>query len=435
MQQPIVEIVQTSRFEFRGNNLKIQEWVNPPRPAEFVLDGPAETGKTFAALNLLDQLARQYKNARLAIIRQYHVDLVSTVLDIYKREFITDDIQVFGGESPMFYAYPNGTRIWTFGMDRAQRVLSGAFDAIYFNQVEETTSQTWETLSTRVTGRAEVIVPGLLFGDMNPTALAHWIYAREAAGNVQILPTTHKDNPSLYDAEGQPTAQGRETITRLSNLTGVLRARLFEGKRASAAGLVYGEVWDEQDGSITEAAEYVPNGGTIYWASDDGYSAGSAPQSSGRDPRTGYFVADSHPRVFLLCQLKPDGHLDVFAESSACLKLTDAHIAEVLALPYPRPEIVAHGPGSAEFRGRLLAAQLMPHQCAEQVDTTIKELRTWLAKDANGFRRIRVHPRCRHFRAEMVSYAYDPQTQKPVKQYDHHCDSIRYLVWTLRLRR
>ena len=287
--QPLtVEIAyQSSKFRFRGNNAVIQSWTNPPRPAEFILEGGAETGKTYAALNLLNQLAWHYPNARLAIIRQYHVDLVSTVLDIYKREFIAGDVQVFGGESPLFYQYPNGTRVWTFGMDRSQRVLSGAFDAIYFNQVEETQSATWETLSTRVTGRAGAIVPGLLFGDMNPAALAHWIYAREAAGNIQILSTTHKDNPSLYDDQGQPTRQGNETISRLSNLTGVLRARLYEGKRASAAGLVYGEVWDDQDGSITEAAEYVPNGGTIYWASDDGYSAGSAPHQRAEIPERG----------------------------------------------------------------------------------------------------------------------------------------------------
>jgi len=74
-------------------------------------------------------------------------------------------------------------------------------------------------------------------------------------------------------------------------------------------------------------------------------------------------------------------------------------------------------------------------QCTEQVDTTIKELRAWLAKDSNQVRRVRVHPRCRHLRAEMLSYAYDPQTQRPIKRFDHGPDALRGLCWMLRLRR
>ncbi len=422
------------QFDFRGNNSAIQKFIDAPRPAEWILEGASETGKTFASLNLLDAIARKYKNARGAIVRKWHIDLASTVLDIYKREFLdySQDVEIFGGESPIFYDYPSGTRIWTAGIDRPGKVLSGALDFVYVNQVEELDAQDWETLSTRTTGRAGVIVPGILFGDMNPTGLAHWIYSRESSGTLKVFPTTHRDNPSLFDAQNNPTSQGNATLDRLSRLTGARRARLYEGKRASAEGLVYSEVWDENDGSVTELADYVADGGQIFWAADDGYSAGSASNTAGRDPQTGYYVADSHPRVFLLCQFKSDGHLDVFAESYACLKLTDEHLAEVKAFSYPSPQFVSHGPGSAEFRGRIQAARLQPYQCTEQVETSISELRSWLAKDKNNFRRVRVHPRCKQLRAEFLSYVCDSQTQKPVKQFDHGMDALRYLVWNLR---
>ena len=435
--QRIAQPQRKKSFEFRGNNLTIQSWVNPPRPAEFILEGASETGKTYASLNLLDALARKYSNARLAMVRQYHVDIPATVWDIYKREFIetSGDVKIFGGEGALFAEYPNKSRVWVVGMDRPGKVLSGSLDAVYFNQCEESKQDGWEILSTRTTGRGGVIVPGILFGDMNPAPLTHWIYSRESSGKLQILNSTFKDNPKLYDAQGNVTTQGQETLARLSNLTGVLRARLYEGKRASTAGLVYNEVWDENDGSVTEQAGYQEGAGEIFWACDDGYSAGSAPQSAGRDLQTGYFVADAHPRVFLLCQLRPDGTLNVFAESYQCLVLTDSHISAILELPYPRPTFVSHGPGSAEFRGRIMAAQMMPMQCTEQVDTTIKELRAWLAKDSNQVRRVRVHPRCRHLRAEMLSYAYDPQTQRPIKRFDHGPDALRGLCWMLRLRR
>ena len=399
-----------------------------------ILEGPSETGKTMACLYRLNNLAWQFKGAQFAIVRKRHVDLQPSVLQTYEKKILGTDtpIKTYGGEKAEFYDYPNGSRIWTGGLDIASKVLSSERDIIFVNQCEELTSNDWEVLTTRVTGRAGNLPFSQIIGDMNPAGLSHWIYAREAANKVLVLPTSHKDNPTLYNDDGQLTLQGEQTLQRLSALTGVLRIRLFEGKRASVAGLVYGEVWDENDGSVTEDAEYVKDGGPVFWAADDGYSAGGAPQSRGQDPQTGYYVADAHPRVFLLCQLKSDGHLDVFAESYRCLTLTDKHIAEVLQLPYPRPEFAAYGPGAAEFRGRLYAAHIPPHQCVEQVETRIQELRGWLAKDKNGWRRIRVHPRVRQLRAEMLSYSYDPQSQKPVKSFDHGPDALNYLVWVLR---
>ena len=192
----------------------------------------------------MDALARTYPKARGAIVRQVHADLAATVIDIFNKHFVnaSDDIRKFGGENVEFYEYPNGTRIWTAGMDRPGKVLSGGLDFVYVNQAEELKREGWETLSTRTTGRGGVIVPGLLFGDMNPAPLMHWLYSRETAGNVTILQTSHKDNPSLFDDDGHPTEQGEETLKRLSRLTGILRTRLFEGKRANAEGLVRGSM-------------------------------------------------------------------------------------------------------------------------------------------------------------------------------------------------
>ena len=66
------------------------------------------------------------------------------------------------------------------------------------------------------------------------------------------------------------------------------------------------------------------------------------------------------------------------------------------------------------------------------VEEGIKVLRRFIAPDANGYRRLKVHPRCAHFRAEIVSYRYDPQTGKPVKQFDHGPDEARMMCWKLR---
>lgn len=425
------------RFTFRGNNALLQTYINEPRPREVLIEGPAETGKTYAALQLLDSLARKYSRATGAIVRKVRADMGSTVLNIFKREFIVPlgDIDPYGGENPEFYRWPNGTHVYTAGMDRPGKVLSGALDFVYVNQAEELEVEDWETLFTRTTGRAGVIIPGILFGDMNPTIPLSWIYQREKAGRLLVLSTSHKDNPSLFDDQGNPTERGTETLERLSSLTGVRKERLFYGRRVMAEGLIYSEAWSDgpEDGNVTAKAEYDPNGGAIYWACDDGYSAGSAAATRGIDPDTHEYVSDAHPRVFLIVQMRSDGGLNVIAESYACLKRTDDHIREVMGLPYPSPDFAAYGPGAAEFRGALIQAGLATQQCTEKIDTTIAELRNEIAVDRNGWRRIWVHPRCKHLRAEMSSYSYEPgSTEKPAKQFDHGPDALRYLVWKLR---
>ena len=196
---------------------------------------------------------------------------------------------------------------------------------------------------------------------------------------------------------------------------------------AHAAGLVY-DVWSDgpSDGNVTEAAEFTPDGGSAYWATDDGY-AGS------RDDKTGHFTADSHPRVFLLIQERPNGQLCVFYEDYRVKTLADQHIADILALDYPLPDYVATDSSAAELRGRLHNAGLYTRGKPPRVEESIKALRRMLAPDANGFRRLIVHPRCKHLRAEMASYRYDQQTEKPVKEWDHGPDCLRYFCWTKRL--
>lgn len=193
-----------------------------------------------------------------------------------------------------------------------------------------------------------------------------------------------------------------------------------------ASGLVY-DVWSDgpPDGNVTDAAEYIEGGGDVIWGIDDGY-AGQ------RDPKTGHFSADSHPRVFGLYQLRHDGTINRFAEHYAVKTLSDAHLVEVLALPYPRPSYAVVDKSAAELKGRLHAAQIYTRNSPSDVAESIKETRRALALDANGRRRLRVHPRCKHFRAEMASYRYDPQTGKPIKQFDHGPDEARYVVWALR---
>lgn len=416
------------------------------RAPEAMLSGPASTGKTITCLYLLDSLARTYPGFQGAILRKRRVDMDGSVLQSYKEKVLGPhtDVTVHGGEKAEWYDYPNGSRLWVGGLDKPGKVLSSERDGIYINQAEETELKDWETLLSRSTGRAghmrdEHGVPfGLLFGDCNPESPTHWIWGRHLGGQLKLIESRHVDNPTLYDqATGAITPEGERTMERLGRMTGYRKFRLKDGLWVQAEGVIF-DTWLDSE-NVTDEAEYVPGAGNVYLFVDDGYSAGSAPDTRGRDPHTGNFVADAHPRALLLAQEKPDGHLDVFWESAACLKLSDVHLQEMITViretPYEMPQYAVHGPGQAEIRGRLQQAEIAPRQSMARVDESIKEMQAWLAADKNGWRRLRVNPRCRNFRAEAVSYAYEPGTDKPVKAFDHSLDAVRGGVWTLRHNR
>lgn len=212
--------------------------------AEVLLIGPAETGKTLGFLWKLHRIAFKYENASLVILRKTLTSTYSTVLVTFQEKVLGEDapVSVYGGETPRWFDYPNGSRVWVAGLDKSSRILSAEHDIIFVNQPEELTLDEWETLSTRTTGRSGHIPHPQLIGDPNPTYPTHWMYQRKV---IKRFYSWHKDNPALFDqGTGEPTAQGLQTLERLASLTGMRYTRLFEGRACQAEGAVY-EGWNE----------------------------------------------------------------------------------------------------------------------------------------------------------------------------------------------
>ncbi len=422
--------------EFRGSSRVLFN----SRDKEQIISGPAGTGKSFACLWKLHYICVNNPKTRALLIRKTRESLTESSLVTYEDQVLGDEWKYLSDgakrESRHAYHYPNGSELIVAGLtqsnkDNRAKVLSTEYDLIYVPECIELQSDEWDKLSLRA--RNGALPYQQIIGDTNPDSPLHWIWSRQLSGRLSFLNSVHEDNPRLFDDKTKTwTPYGAEYLERLNRLTGVMRDRFRDGKWVQASGLIYGDVWDENNGSVTEEAEYIPGAGPIVWACDDGYSAGSAPHTRGIDPITGFYVADAHPRVILFCQLKPDGHVDIFDESYACLKLSNEHIADALKRDYPEPDWAAHGPGAAEIRGRFYEAGITPRQCTAKVDESIKELRGALAADANGWRRVRVHPRCRNLRAEMSAYVYETGGETPVKQFDHGPDGARGLIWIQR---
>lgn len=409
--------------ELRGNNRVAFD----STAREVILSGPAGTGKSRAWLTKAHYAASKYGGARILLLRKTRESMTDSTLVTFERDVLGDGHPLTYGpsrEGRHSYQYGNGSEIVVAGMkqsgkDMTAKIMSTDYDMILVFEAIEFQLVEWERLLTRL--RSGVMPYQQLGGDCNPGAPSHWIWSRKLSGRIEFLESEHKDNPKWYNGTDW-TAAGKDYLATLDLLTGYTRDRLKGGKWVQATGVIFDSWMDP--GNVSEEAEYVEGAGAVIWIIDDGYSGQ-------RDENTGLYTAESHPRVFLLVQCKPDGHLDIFYETHGIKKLSDAHIAEVLALGYPSPDYAVLGPGFAELAGQLFKAGIYSRKIQEPVEETIKEAQRMIAPDKNSWRMIRAHPRCRLLRSEMVSYIKDAQG-KVVKQFDHAADCVRYLAWDKR---
>lgn len=420
-----------------------------------LLTGSAGGGKSRLAAEKLHGYCLRYGGATALLLRKVKVSMTSGAVLMMERKIIGADPRVAHYPSKSRFEYANGSMLLYAGLEdekQRERLKSigqdGAVDIAWMEEATEFEESDYNTLITRMRGKAASWRQRIL--TCNPDAPTHWIKRRLIdGGEARVYYSGRQDNvynPDDYDSQ-------------MNLLTGIDDLRLNKGQWVQASGLVY-DVWSDGpgDGNVTEAANYVPDGGPVYWAVDDGYSGE-------QDPSTGMFTETSAPRAFLLVQQRPNGRLCVFYESYEVKTLEDQHIARVLLLPYdtqdigrplegqswvhwaldqrkrladagtpayPFPSSAAVDSAAAELRGRLHAAQIYTLGKPPSIEESIKTTRRMLAPDANGWRRILVHPRCKHLRAEMASYRRHPITGKPIDAFNHGVDAIRYLAWTKR---
>lgn len=241
------------------------------RGRESVLEGPADTGKSRAALELGHGLCEKYPGCRGAIVRKTRASITETAQVTYEKW-----VRPEGASRPwhdLEYRYPNGSAIVLAGLDEPTRLLSSEFDWVYVMQAEEVDQEEWELVTTRVTGRGAVMPYTRLFADMNPTDPAFHLYAREAAGHVRFFQVRHADNPTVTPAR----------IAALDALTGYRRDRLFLGLRVAAEGMYFDE-WDPRVHVVEPFA--VPSHWSRWTATDYGFAAQFCHLAFARHPRT-----------------------------------------------------------------------------------------------------------------------------------------------------
>lgn len=408
----------SSTLKFRGGAAAIFSC----RDHEVILDGPYQTGKTYAKLTKLNAQLIKYPNSQALMVRKTYKSLLSSVVVTFEKKIhggkIGDErypIKKFGGERPDFYQYPNGSRLWLGGMDNADKFLSAEFDFIYVNQAEEISLDDWEKLMGRASGRAGNAPYPQIMGDCNPDTPQHWIVNRES---ITLFKTKHEDNPTLFDDDGKMTEQGKVSMSILDSLTGLRHKRGRLGLWVGAEGQVY-----EFDPNIHLLTNFEP---PKHWrrfrSIDFGYRNAFVCQ---------WWALDNDDRLYLYREIYMTGRLvedhaitiNEYSQGETIYATIADHDAEDAATlarygidTIPAFKAVKRGIEAVESRLRV-APDGKPRlfivaDCTIEIDDSLRQF----------FKPTSTQ-------SEFAGYVWDPRgKEQPIKVGDHGMDAMRYMV-------
>jgi PBSX family phage terminase large subunit len=398
------------------------------RDHEVMLAGPAETGKTYACCQKLDALLWKYPGSQAVMVRKTLASLHTTVLKTYRNVLGPETpVAFYGGEKPQWADYPNGSRLYFAGLDKASKALSSERDFVYVNQAEELSLGDWETLTTRCTGRAANAPYSQILADCNPGPPSHWIKHRPS---LRIFESRHEDNPTLYTEDGRLTDRGERTMAVLDALTGVRYLRLRKGLWAGAEGMVY-EEWDPAIHCVDPFE--IPADWRRIRSIDFGFT---------------------NPFVCQWWAIDPDGRLYLYRELYGTNRLVSDWGSEIRHIerwddPERREPIEATvADWDAEGRATLEDAGILTTPAHKKVKEGIEAVQLRLRRAGDGRPRLFVFRDCRVeadprlseagkptcTAEEFEGYVWAPAAEnrpakeEPLKVNDHGLDALRYAV-------
>lgn len=365
------------------------------RAPEVSLEGPAGTGKTRAVLQKIHAIQEKYPGARGLILREYRIALNETVLVTYESKVLPKGHAALDGRKRngrQSYTYANGSEIVLGGMDAPERFMSGEYDWAYLAEGTDIKDEgKWEMVLTRLRNGKVPYQQG--FVDANPGAPSHWLNVRPDRKRSDGRPvmvrmlSRHADNPSITP----------EYLDNLSNLTGVRRQRLFEGKWVAAEGLIY-DFSRERHVRETDTSGWH----RIICGCDDG---------------------NRNPFAFLRGLVGPDGQLHIEEEhhASGMVPETKVRVARRMAVGAESIEIDPAAGIKLAFKD----AGLPLHDGDNEVLAGIARVADRFASD-----RITISPACVKLIQELEGYEWEDNDKKdqPIKEQDHGVDALRYLV-------
>ncbi|HDY87320.1 MAG TPA: DNA-packaging protein [bacterium] len=219
----------------------------------------ARSGKTFEYVRTIFSRAIHAPGSRHAMIRKYFgeakkfiwLDTMPKVLKLCYPDLLG---HIKEDNSNYFYKFPEGSEIWIGGLDdkeRADKILGGEYNTLYFNECSEIA---WSSVVTALT-RLAMKIPkkdgsqliNKAFFDENPPLKSHWSYKlfiekKDPITNDGIKNKDKHAHIKLHPEDNIENLPDGYIEDTLRNLTGNARLRFYEGKFQDE---VVGALWNE----------------------------------------------------------------------------------------------------------------------------------------------------------------------------------------------
>lgn len=412
-------------FQARGNQAKIRYDKSPA----ILLSGPMGTGKSRTCLEKLHLVCLLRPDVKCLITRKTFKSIRNSVLDTYLRYVAkpwidTKQVTIYGGSVPSQIQYRNGSTIDIVGLDNPGRINSTEYDIIYVAEAVELDLEDWTTLNGRA--RASALSYNQLLADTNPAHEEHWLYQEVQNGKVKFYDTYHEDNPKWFDDDGNVTEEGRKYIARLDNMTGVWYQRYRLGRWISAEGAVYDNF--ERAFHVIDRFD-IPVHWRRYWSIDWGWS---------------------NPLVLQCWAEDGDGRLYLYREFYRTHLKTVVAAGQIMSIvapdgqwiePKPTAVITDHDPEAMAVFSTETGLTTTPAR--KDVDQGVQKVHSRFQKQGDGRARIYIfrdalaHAEDSTLKrdgkptstvAEIPGYRWNAEKDVPVKENDHGCDAMRYMV-------
>ncbi len=341
-----------------------------------------------------------------------------SIVPFFAQTVVGRDPRVKHNKSEGAFYYDNGSVVYSGGMlDDKQRESvrsiggAGGLDGAWFEEANAFTRQDYEEVTARIRHTAAPWQQVIL--TTNPDSAAHWIYNDLIqGGGATVYYSGAKDNP--YN----PPAY----LEALKKLSGVLRARLVEGKWVQAEGAVY----DEYDPAIhvidrDQCPEFIRRARAI----DFGFT---------------------NPFVCQWWGFDNDGRMYLYREIYKTKQLVEDMAAQIISLTGSEPISYTVADHDAEDRATLERHGIITDPANKDISTGIQLVQARLKIQGDGKPRLFVvrgalvesddlleaAKKTLCTQDEFPAYSWPksndgkPIKEAPVKINDHGMDAMRY---------
>ena len=295
---------------------------------EILLEGPANTGKSYAGLWKMHLAALKYPGMHGLLLRKTLVSLKASTLVTFRERILGPNSPVkfwtARGDESAHYAYPNGSKLYVGGMDKAAKIMSTEYDLILWDEATDGAVEEWEALQTRL--RYGAMPYQQAVACCNPQNPAHWLNQRANPKDETFDPALHRMRRVKSLHQDNPTVTP-EYLHMLSQLTGVRRARLYYGEWAAADGMVYEDAWQAED-TVTRKGNLQPRS-AISQRPHDLYGDCGLPHEWPRYLVIDFGYTERHPFVCRWYAEDGEGALWMYREIYMTNRLVEDHAADI----------------------------------------------------------------------------------------------------------